>query len=203
VRRELKSLVEMLKEAEAVGEKGRHEEARDLFEKVRAGCTALGIESVQVYWFLAVCHDYMKDHAQAMVYVRKALDLDPLSSFGRSSLEIIARNLRVQLADPERPLDAPDTERLYELLVQNDATDSTSHLAVARYRAHAGRIGEALALLEALTLLEPTCEDGWTALLPLAIREGRSDLSEKAELALASLKLGRPSHAAGVPVAMA
>ena len=68
--RQLKSLAGKLKEAEAAGKDGRHEEARRLFEQIRAECSALGFESVQGHWFLAVCGDYLKEHVQAMAYIR-------------------------------------------------------------------------------------------------------------------------------------
>ena len=124
------------------------------------------------------------------------LELDPLSSGGFASFEIIANQLRLSLASPARPVDAADTQQLDALLLETGTADNTSHIAMARHLAAAKRNDSALSILEAVIRLDPTCEAAWAELLPIAEQAGKEELAEHARLSMESLRTERrPSFA--------
>lgn len=189
MRREIKAILVLLQKGNEHGEQGQHEEARQLFTEAYSACKRLGLRSPQVLWSLAASSDYLGDCERALTMIRELLALDPLSLQGRHSLDIIARRARAVLADPRRDLDATDTPRLYELLLDLDEADAGTHLAMARHFAFAGRLPRALELLEAIVVLAPS-EEAWQELATTASRAGRQDLLLRAAAALLSMERG-------------
>ncbi len=100
--------------------------------------------------------------------VSEAIKADPMNPACQGSFDLIANRIRAALADPGRALDDPSTPRLYELLQGAGEADVPSHLAMARHLAHAGKNDEAMAILEAVTLLSPISRDAWAQRAALA-----------------------------------
>lgn len=109
---ELKALLAIFAEARELGQAGRHEEARRGFLDVQRGIQRLGLRSSELLWYLAVANDYLGQYENALVLIRQQLALDPISTTGLQSKGIIAEHARRALADPERPVDARDSEAL-------------------------------------------------------------------------------------------
>lgn len=136
-------------------------EARDAFTALRVRAAKLGLRSSYLAWGLAVALDNLGEAEMAFEAVSEAVKADPMNVACQRSFDVIANRLRGTLADPARAPGDPSTPRLYALLQAAGEADVPSHLAFARHEAHAGKLREALALLDAVTLLSPVSRDAW------------------------------------------
>lgn len=177
---------------------GQHADAKALALDLRERARKIGLESGYVSWALAVACDYLGELEMAFTTIVEAVRLDPLNPACQRSFELIAHHLRTALADPERAAGDPSTPRLYDLLVGAGEADVPSHLAMARWLAHGGRTGDALRLLDAVTLLAPISRDAWEAKAAIARAAGDAELgarcdAEAAAIGLAPLPFGIPA----------
>ena len=82
-----------------------------------------------------------------------------------------------------------DVPVLYALLSKVGETDSSSHLALARYHSAKGELAAAMKLVEAVNRLQPALVDAWRLRLELAIAsddvEGAKKFAARAEEAKA------------------
>lgn len=192
---DIRQLKASMQHAQQLGEQGRHHEAKTMLREARARCQALGIESAQLTWGLAVAADYSGCPEEALQYIVEVMRMDPLSTAGAQSLNIVVGRVRAALSDPERDPAHDTTPQSFALLLEIGEADTNAHVAMARHLAATGKEARALATLEAVVTLEPGNEDAWRALANVSWRCGRSDLSHRAATALVGLKTRRNGEA--------
>ncbi len=161
--------------------------ARDAFTALRARVAKLGLRSAYVLWGLAVALDNLGEVEMAFEAVSEAVKADPMNPACQGSFDVVANRIRAALADPARALDDPSTPRLYDLLQGAGETDVPSHLAMARHLAHAGKNEQAMAILEAVTLLSPISRDAWAQRAALARAMGNEPLAANCEAQAAAV----------------
>lgn len=176
-------------------EQERYEDARQMYQQLRAECQRAGIHSAHVAWGLAVVCDGLGDFDAAMKYIREALDLDPLAIPYRRSFAVIVERVREVLGSELRDPADPETPRLYELLVQVGEGDVRSHLGMARYLHHAGENTRAMKILDAVTTLAPASRAGW--LLKAAVARALGDAARAADAELEATAIEVDDRSAG------
>jgi Flp pilus assembly protein TadD len=120
-------------------------------------------------------------------YIQEAVRTDPLSQPVLRSFDIISNRLRGYLTAADRPADAEDTPKLYELLQELGEADLPCHLAMARWEASAGKAAEALKRLDAVLLLAPFSQEAWALKAEVAAQLGDTEQQRAAELEAAAL----------------
>jgi hypothetical protein len=155
--------------------------ARDAFTALRARTAKLGLCSAYLAWGLAVALDNLGDIEMAFETVCEAVTADPMNPGCQGSFDLIANRLRAALADPTRTPDDPSTPRIYALLQSAGEADVPFHLAMASHLAHVGKKAEAMALLDAVTLLSPISRDAWLHKASLARAIGDASLAASCE----------------------
>jgi tetratricopeptide (TPR) repeat protein len=181
-------------------DRSEYRESRDLFPQVRARAGKLGLDSAYLAWGIAVTSDYLGELDVAFTTISESIGKDPLNPATQNSFNVIGNHIRSALADPTRAPDDPSTPRLYGLLFEAGEADVPSHLAIARYLAHAGKGGEAMRVLDAVTLLAPSSLDAWKQKAALAHLLGQGDVAVECEaqaaaLATAQVPFGIPAPA--------
>jgi hypothetical protein len=161
--------------------------AREAFTALRARVAKLGLRSGYVCWGLAVALDNLGEPEMAFEAVCEAVNADPMNPAAQHSFDVIAGRIRAALADPERAPDDPSTPRLYALLQGAGEADVPSHLAMARHLVHAGKPAEAMAILDAVTLLSPVSRDAWLQRAALARTLGDEPLAATCEAQAAGI----------------
>jgi hypothetical protein len=182
-------LADMLRAYDFVQGRRQLAEAVAIYRDVLAETRALGLESAQLLWAMAVAFDCSGELEMAFDHVTQAVAKDPLAPPFRRSFELVAGHLRAALADPARADDDPSTPRLYEMLVRADEADVDAHLAMARWHARAGHADAALRLLGAVTALHPASRDAWLLEAKLARETGDTAHADRAEIEAAALRL--------------
>jgi len=180
-------LIRELHQAKELLDQKQYLDARSAFERVYDHAAAVGAPSSYVCWLLAVCCDYLHDHANAVRWILEAVELDPLTLAAEHSRTVIADRIRRALISGEPTLDGPDTLGLYELLVRLDAADLSAHLVAARHHAAAGSVDVAIKLLDAITMLHPRDRVAWMTLMEIARAAGRELEAARAEAALLAI----------------
>lgn len=155
---------EMARAHELIHEKRAFREGLELCAKVRAQCEEAGTSSAFVIWVMATAFDYLDEPAAAFEYAEEALRMDPLDPNYDRSFGVIVHRVRTALTAKERAPDDPSTATLYQLLAERNEADVDCHLTMARYHLHAGRPKDAARILDAVTLLNPSCAEAWEAL---------------------------------------
>ena len=144
-------------------------------------------QSGHVAWWQAIVADYSERFKEAMNHIEHALRIDPICVPYHRSFDLIVDRIRKALASESRKPDDPSTPRLYRLLIGSAAAETESHLAMARHHAHQGESTAALHLLDAVTMLEPTCKAAWQLILEIARTLGDAPRAEAASLQLKAL----------------
>lgn len=163
------------------------QEARDAFTALRARVAKLGLGSSYVAWGLAVALDNLGEIEMAFEAVGEAVGEDPMNPACQQSFDVIANRLRASLADPARTPEDPSTPRLYALLQGAGEADVPSHLAMARHLSHAGKPADAMAILDAVTLLSPVSRDAWLQKAALARVLGNEPLAATCDAQAAAI----------------
>lgn len=185
---ETKKLLRDLDEAKEALERGDHQGGREMFERIRVAAGRHGIRSGHVAWGLAIACDYLGDLEAAMQHINEALELDPLAVPVRRSFEVITRRIREELLRPSRAADDESTPRLYEILVQAQATDDEAvHLIQARYLLTTGDLAAAQKLADAVVTIFPTSASAWTLRAELALAAGEHEAAALARAEAAAL----------------
>jgi hypothetical protein len=183
----MRSLVDEAHSAQQLLDQNQHAEARARFTSVRARAQKLGLDSAYLAWGAAVCADLMGEPEVAFVMIQESVALDPFNPAGQGSFNAIAWRLRNALAEPGRAFDDPSTPRLYQLLLEAGEADVPCHVAMARHLAHAGKLGEAMSLLDAVTKLAPVSRDAWIAKGAVARAAGDEALATECAAQVAGL----------------
>lgn len=157
--REMKNLLMELKRADDLMEKEQWAQARDILRRGRATAREQGLPYGLIAWRLCICLDNLGDVEDALRAAVEAIDHDPLAHPFRNSFHIVAHRLRGMIAAAE--IGDPAVPRQYALLVENDAAEDDTHVAMARHLFHAGEAAQAARLLDAVTTLSPTCAPAW------------------------------------------
>lgn len=183
----MRAIVAEAQRAQQMLDSNQYAEARELFTAVRARAAKLGLDSPYLAWGIAVACDYMGELDVAFTTIWESIAKDPLNPAAQHSFGVIAGHIRASLADPARDPGDSSTPRLYRLLLSAGEADVASHLAMARHLGHEGKAGEAMRLLDAVTLLAPTSHDAWVQKAALARASGREDVAAECEAQAASL----------------
>lgn len=178
----------------------RFDEARELLLPLRVKAVALGVPCGTIDWNLAMALDCLGDLERAFEHIVSAVRQDPLHGGFQNSFDAISNRMRAALADPTRESADPSTPRLYDLLNSAGESDVPCHLAMAKYHAATGREGDALKLLDAVTLLSPVSRDAWAQKALLAKAMGDELLWATCEaqaegIARADVPFGIPGRA--------
>lgn len=170
-------------------ERHEFEEARQVYQKLRASCARQGTKSAHLAWGLAVACDGVGDYEAAMEYVREAIELDPLAIPYQRSYEVIVDRIRKALADESLAAGDPVVPRLYQLLMRAGEGDVASHLAMARHHMHTGDHAAAMKLLDALTTLAPASQEAWAYKANVARALGDLSAASRADIEAAALAI--------------
>jgi hypothetical protein len=179
---------------------GDFQVARELLRGCLAAARRAGVEAPEVLWGLAVCSDHLGHFADALQYMRAALDKEPVSPRFRHSWRVIIGRVRQALLDPVRPETDADIPELHRLLTEEEAADPACHLRLARFLLATDRARDACVLLEALCQLFPSLSEGWALLRRAATVALDDALASKCVQRLEltnQLKLGFPGVSVG------
>lgn len=171
--RELKNLLMELNRAEGLANRGEWSEALDILMRGRSVALAKSLPYGRIAWALCVCLDNLGQPEDALRMAVEAIDQDPLVPDFRGSFHIIAGRLREIVAAAK--VDDPATPARYALLVDNDAAESETHVAMARHLMAAGGASAVEGLLEAVTTLAPNCGSAWRLREELARSQSREE----------------------------
>lgn len=138
-------------------------EARECFALALAQARAAGVDSPFLTWKLAVAIDGLGELEEALRYAIRAVRLDPFSLPFIHSQKVIARRVRDALTDEGWSAMAPETARLYGMLLQIGEATPPCHVVMSKHYSEQGRLEEARKLLDAASLLFPGSEDVWLA----------------------------------------
>lgn len=177
----IRSLMNKVRKATNLVEKGEHAEAQTVLADVRAQAAKAGIESAFVVWNIAVCQQALGDLEAAFETVCEAARLDPLAHPIQSAFDSIAWGLRVSIVDPEPPVNDISIARRYSLLMAAGECDVTSHVAMARHMSALGEHDRAMRILDAVTLLACVSQDAWRAKATVARAMGNESLAAECE----------------------
>lgn len=126
-----------------------------------------------IAWRLCICLDNLGDVEDAFRAAVEAIDQDPLAHPFRRSFAVVAHRLRDIVAAAEAG--DPTVPRQYALLVENDAAEDDTHVAMARLLVHAGEAAQTARLLDAVSTLSPTCAQAWRLRAEAARSLGNED----------------------------
>lgn len=171
-------LLEQLRRAWELCRAEKPGEAVEVMREVETACAAAGIESAHVAWLASVAADLAGRPVEALRHVLHALRLDPLMPSAEQSLDIIVRRCRQMLV--EGALDADLGMALYATLSENALADDACRVSYARHLVDYGRPEEALAVAQAVVLLNPNMAEGWRVIAAAANALGKPDLVHEA-----------------------
>jgi tetratricopeptide (TPR) repeat protein len=158
---------------------------------------ALGIRSAHLEARLAQVLLGLERLEEAFAAVSRSVVIDPVQPSISNLFVRVASACREALEQASRDAESDVTPRLYAVLSAAGETDARCHVALARHHLAAGRTGEARALLEAVTLLEPAHADAWDLLAEVARAEGNASAAEELSARAAGLREARTPF--GIP----
>lgn len=170
-RDQIQQLARELRDVEALGEEALAQvHARLTAVKERAA--ALGIHSAHLESRLAQALLDLGELEDAFAAISRAVVLDPVHPTLSGLFLRVVSALRDALDEASHDAESDAPPRLYAALSLAGETNARSHLALARHHLGNGRVADARALLEAVTLLEPARAEAWTLLAEVARAEG-------------------------------
>jgi predicted Zn-dependent protease len=173
-------LVAQTRRAWEMVQAGNFAEALDVVREVVAACVAANFQSAHVHWVAAVAADQAGKPVDALRYVLKAIDIDPVLLPAHHSLGIIVDRARKKLVAGD--LDADEGMTLYQALADNSLADDACRLSYAQHLLDYEKPDEALQVAQAVALLNPRLSDAWRLVGAAAAALGRDDLASEAAL---------------------
>lgn len=195
-RDQVQTLNRELREIEAVGDDDLPQVHARLVD-LKARAAALGIRSAHLEARLAQALLGLDQPEDAFTAVSRAVVLDPVQPSVGSLFMRVTHALRDALEAASHDADSDAPPRMYAALAKAGETDARCHVALARHQLATGRVGEARALLDAVTLLEPARADAWALLAELARAEG--DAARATELDTRAAGLREAATPFGIP----
>jgi len=177
--REMKNLHGELKRADDLMDKEQWAQARDILRRGRAAARKGGLPYGLIAWRLCICLDNLGEVEDAFRAAVEAIDQDPLAHLFRHSFTVVAHRLRDIVAAAE--IGDPAVPRQYALLVENDAAEDDTHVAMARHLVRAGEAVQAVRLLDAVTTLSPNFAEAWRLRAEVARVLGNEDDAARCE----------------------
>lgn len=171
-------LLERLRSTADLSREGKYAEALRVAREVEAACAAANIESPHVYWAVAVMSDYSGLLLDALKYALKALAVDPVMVPAETSLSIIVARCRKKLV--EGALDADEGLAVYRALAENGLADDACRLSYSQHLLDYEKPSEALAVAQAVALLNPNMADAWRLVGAAAAALGNTQLASEA-----------------------
>ncbi len=161
---ETKQVMKLLGEAREKFEKQEFEEAQVLLDRAASVAAEANIRSASLLMCRAVNLGALDRDEEAFEAVCQGVVLDPMNPDFGEQFATIAQRLRAVIEVSS--VDAADeaTPRIYAQLSAVGETDTKSHLAMARYHLATGDHEAASAILESVTLLQPSFTEAWTLL---------------------------------------
>lgn len=196
-RQQVKELHKRMEVAHNHAEKEEWGPARDGFISVIEDAEKLGFESVYAYARLSGVFLALDEVEAAFAAVGRAAVLDPVNPGLSAPFCQACDAMRDELVRCSEDASDDTTPRLYAQLAEVGETDLRCHLAMARHHLHANRLGEARALLEATTLLEPARPEAWALLAEVARKSGDDEKAK--ELAARAKELEEVATPFGIP----
>src|SRR6266568_3848903 len=157
--------------------KGRRDEALVIAKRIEAAAAGLEVKSSALLLALAVLHDELGRLEQGLTYIIAAVKADPLCPDTDRSLGIIVARVRKALASEKWDEVSP---RLYAMMAESGLADAACHVAWANHLYAVGRYEEALAVAQAVVLLNPRCTNGWQLVEAAALAIGRDAVAHEA-----------------------
>ena len=192
---DLKKLQGEVLAVEQLVERKEFDEALAILRRARATLRYQGAGSAWLDWKLAIVSDQSGHPLEALTYIREALVRDPLCPDFRHSRDVILQNLKAILAVPRDAKD-PELPSLYQALLAEDAADPKSHVTMARYHYALGRFDQALMLLEALTVVNPSFAEGTSFKAEVLLAMGRHEEARAVLLSARRIEAAGESGAA-------
>ncbi len=171
-------LLDQLRRTSELSQAGKYDEALELARSIEAACAPSKFESPHVYWAIAVMSDYSGRHRDALAAILKCIALDPLMVPAQTSLDIIVTRCRKKLLEGE--LDADEGMALYQALADNGLADDTCRLNYAQHLLDYEKPEEALAVAQAVALLNPRQAEAWRIVGAAAQALGNEELASEA-----------------------
>lgn len=178
--REMKNLLGELKRADDLMDKEQWAQARDILRRGRAAARKEGLAYGLIAWRLCICLDNLGEVEDAFRAAVEAIDQDPLAHPFRHSFTVVGHRLRDIVTAAE--IGGPAVPRQYALLVENDAAEDDTHVAMARHLVHAGEAAQAARLLDAVTTLSPNCAEAWRLRAEVERSLGNEDDAARCDL---------------------
>jgi tetratricopeptide (TPR) repeat protein len=177
----LNSITTLTERGEAHLEGKAFYEARECFGLALAQARAAGMESAYLNWRMAIALDGGSELEDALRYAMRAVSIDPFSVPFIHTRKVIARRVREALSDIGWSETAPETPRLYSMLLEIGEATAGCHVAMAGYHAAQGRPDDARKLLDAAATLFPSEEVVWAAKARILSALGDLDGAREAE----------------------
>ena len=159
---------------------GRREEALVIAKRIEVAAAGMEVQSSALLLALAVLQDELGYLEPALAYILKAVRADPLCPNTDRSLGIIVNRVRKSLATEK--WDDEVSPRLYATMAENGLADAACHVAWATYLHANGRHEEALAVAQAVVLLNAHCTGALQLVEAAALALGRADIAQDAAL---------------------
>jgi tetratricopeptide (TPR) repeat protein len=167
-------------------------EAKQQLDAVRAAAEAVGLRSPVVAWMDSLLASAAGKVEQAFALVCEVIVLDPMHPSGQGRFVELGEQLREVLGESSREEADELTPRVHAQLEKVGETDASSHVALARYFKHRGKGDEAVALLDAVTLLAPSQGEAWRLRGEFAVAAGDAELAKTCERRAAEADLDAP-----------
>jgi len=196
----LQELLEDWKRLLKAMENREYEEAKSLADGLRAKSLSLGVNAPSTLWAVAAAKDNLGEVPAAFNIILKASNMDPFCPTIQQSFRIITLRLRSLLTEGTLELGEAKAAQYYNQLVAADMADLPCHLAMARHLTHAGKLTQAMKLLDSVTQLFPKSKAAWKEKAKVAAVMGDTGLVALCEAEAATLSpLGLAPRPASSP----
>ena len=186
-----RKLLDDVKKAFDMLDKGQFQEAYDAALAVKAAASAEGITSPLLTWVLAAAADQAGDLLGAARFIEEAVALDVLSVPAARSLSVIQTRLCEALLEPD--VAADKVGPLYTAIRRLGDPHAVVHVAYAKHMAAEGKLAEAWGVLSALVTLsrDELLSEDWELVVEVAERLGKMDEAAEARLTGAVTRCSR------------
>ena len=179
----------------------RFDEALEATKEAEAACIASGVTaSPFLLWSMAAAHDNVGNLLEGLVYILKAVRLDPVDYSINHSLDLVAGRVRSRLLGFEWDDEAAE---MYRRLGEEELTDDALRVAFAAYLLGNEKYVEALRVAQAVALLNPRNAKAWCIIESAAVKLGDTSLAVEAANSSAAAKVSSQDLKPNVGMAQA
>jgi tetratricopeptide (TPR) repeat protein len=137
-------------------------------------------KSAFVFYHIAICYDYLRNHFEAAYWVKEAAALDPLDIAIEASAGVIFNNLEKEMDNLS--LHKENSEKVlqyYNYILENGRVKSNTQFIMIRFYMKLNNLGEAKLLLDNALERNPKDKDLVYLRRKIAMTEGDTKTLEK------------------------